>query len=158
MIAVFLGSIPLGITGLSGPVGHSISRKNTFAQYDVSRGKPVLHDIGAELNTENFDFFFAEEFCDPRVELARLEAAFALKTPLPLLFTTGGFRGLRYVVEALQVNVRKTDRAGRIVRVEASMALLEAPVPNLFDLLARIARGNAPAKAGAARINPDLKR
>lgn len=157
MIAVHFGSIPMGSSALSGPTGQSIKRKNTFAEYPVTRGKPVLHDIGAELDRQTFDFFFSEEFCDPRAELSKLELAFALKTPLPLIFVAGGFAGLRYVVEALDIKVQKTNRSGGITRVEAAITLIEAPVPSLLGLISSIARAAAPALTGAAGSNPDVK-
>lgn len=158
MITLHFGSIPMGTNTLTGPTGHSISRQNTFAQYDVTRGKPVLHDMGAELDQQTFDFFFSEEFCNPRAELNRLEQAFALKTPLPLLFTVGGFTGQRYVVEGLEITVQKTNRAGGIVRVEATITLIEAPVASLLGLVRSIARSLAPAIGGSASNNPNVRR
>lgn len=158
MIALHFGSIPMGLNSLSGPTGHSISRQNTFAQYDVTRGKPVLHDIGAELDTQSFDFFFSEEFCNPRAELNKLELAFSMKTPLPLMFAAGGFTGQRYVVQSLEITVQKTNRAGGITRVDAAITLLEAPVASLFGLVSSIARALAPALARPARSNPNVRR
>ena len=158
MIALHFGSIPMGLSSLTGPTGHSISRQNTFAQYDVTRGKPVLHEIGEELDTQSFDFFFSEEFCNPRAELNKLELAFAMKTPLPLMFTAGGFTGQRYVVDTLEITVQKTNRSGGIVRVEASITLLEAPVTSLFGLVTSIARAFAPALSRSARTNPNVRR
>lgn len=158
MIALHLGSIPMGSNSLTGPTGHSITRTNTFAQYDVTRGKPVLHEIGEELDTQPFDFFFSEEFCNPQSELNKLELAFALKTPLPLMFTSGVFVGKRYVVESLEINVTKTNRSGGIVRVEATITLLEAPVPSLFGLLTSMAKAAAPALKGKSASNPNIRR
>ncbi len=64
MIILF-GSIPLGSNTLVGPTGQDIARQNTWAEHAVTRGKPVLQEIGSELDTQNFDFFFSEEFCSP---------------------------------------------------------------------------------------------
>lgn len=158
MITLHLGSIPMGTDALTGPTGHTISRANTFAQYDVTRGKPVLHEIGEELDTQSFDFFFSEEFCNPVSELNKLELAFAMKTPLPLLFSAGGFTGQRYVVEALDITVQKTNRAGKIVRVEASITLLEAPVVSLLGLVTSVARALAPALSRSASTHPKVRR
>lgn len=88
-----LGSIPLGIEPLTGPVAHNIEHTATFAQHGTTRGKPALQEIGEELDTQSFGFFFSEEFCDPAAELAKLEAAFDLKSPLPLVLGNGGFGG-----------------------------------------------------------------
>lgn len=158
MIALHFGSIPMGMNALSGPTGHGISRQNTFAQYDVTRGKPVLHEMGEELDTQTLEFFFSEEFCNPRAELNKLELAYAMKTPLPLMFAAGGFTGQRYVVETLDIRVQKANRSGGIVRVEATITLLEAPITSLFGLLTSIARAVAPALIRSARTNPNVRR
>lgn len=158
MIALHLGSIPMGSNSLTGPTGQSITRTNTFAQYEPTRGKPVLHEIGEELDIQTFDFFFSEEFCNPQSELNKLEMAYALKTPLPLMFTSGVFTGKRYVVESLEITVTKTNRSGGIVRVEAIITLLEAPTKSLLGLVTSIAKALAPAISGKARTNPNVRR
>lgn len=158
MIALHFGSIPLGSSSLTGPKAHSIDRKATFATYAVTRGKPVLHEVGEELDTQSFDFFFSEEFCNPQSELNKLELAYTLKTPLPLVFTAGGFFGQRYVVDALKIKILKTNRSGGIVRVEATMTLIEAPLESLLGLLKSIAKSSAPALSNAAASNPNVRR
>lgn len=158
MITIWFGSIPLGSNALTGPVHQDISRRNTFAEYAVTRGKPVLHDIGSELDLQNFDFFFSEEFCNPASELTKLEAAFALKTPLPLMFGNGVYLNKRYVVESLSIGVVKTNRRGGVVRVEATIGLKESPVMSLLGLISSIARGRAPAVSSKATSNPTVRR
>lgn len=158
MITIWFGSIPLGTNALTGPVHQDIERQNTFAEYAVTRGKPVLHDIGSELDLQHFDFFFSEEFCNPASELAKLEAAFALKTPLPLMFGSGVYLNKRYVVESLSIRVVKTNRRGGVVRVEASIGLKESPVISLLGLISSIARGRAPAVRSRASGNPNVRR
>ena len=158
MITIWFGSIPLGSNTLSGPVLQDIERQNTFAEYAVTRGKPVLHDIGSELDLQHFDFFFSEEFCNPASELAKLEAAFALKTPLPLMFGDGVYVNKRYVVESLSIGVVKTNRSGGVIRVEASISLKESPVMNLLGLIHSIARGRAPAVRSRASGNPNVRK
>lgn len=152
------GSIPMGTSHPTGPTGQTVARKNAFAQYGVTRGKPVVHDIGEDLDVQTFDFFFSEEFCDPQAELNRLNLAFSLKTPLPLIGLARTFLGKRYVVEALDVTVTQTNRSGKVVRVEATITLLEAPTPNLFGLLTSIAKAVAPALTGSAPTNPNVRR
>ena len=158
MNTIWLGSIPLGSTVLTGPIGQVIDRQNTFAEYAVTRGKPVLHEIGEELDTQVFDFFFSEEFCDPETEKAKLETAFAIKTPLPLISASGVRLRKRYVVGSLSIGVSQTDRSGRLVRFDATIGLKESPVTSLLGLITSIARGRAPAIAGRAGTNPTLKR
>lgn len=158
MITIWFGSIPLGSKALTGPVSQAIERQNTFAEYGVTRGKPVLHDIGSELDTQTFDFFFSEEFCNPASELAKLEAAFALKAPLPLMFGNGVYLNKRYVVESLSIGVVKTNRRGGVVRVEAAIGLKESPVASLLGLISSIARGRAPAVSANATSNPTVRK
>jgi hypothetical protein len=158
MITLHFGSIPLGSSSLTGPKGHTIGRKATFAKYAVTRGKPVLHEVGEELDTQSFDFFFSEEFCNPQSELNKLELAYSLKTPLPLVFTAGGFFGQRYVVDALSVKILKTNRSGGVVRVEATISLTEAPLESLLGLLKSIAKSSAPALSKVAGTNPNVRR
>jgi phage protein U len=154
-----LGSIPLGISTLTGPVAHDFSYANTFAQHSPTRGKPVLQEIGEELDTLNFSFFFSEEFCTPATELAKLEAAFALKTPMPLVLGNGVFNGKRYVVETLSGQIIKTDVSGSPVRVDATIGLLEDPIAGgLFSLITSIAQARAPALSGSASSNPEVKK
>ena len=154
-----LGTIPLGIAPLTGPVAHGIERMATFAQHDTTRGKPALQEIGEELDTQTFDFFFSEECCAPAAELAKLEAAYALKSPLPLVLGNGVFTGKRYVVEHLAVNIIQTDRAGSPVRIDATIDLLEDPIAGgLFGLITSIAKARAPAISGKAAKNPQVRK
>lgn len=158
MIVLF-GSIPLGVDAATGPVANTIDRQATFVQHDVTRGKPPLQEIGEENDVQTFDFFFSEEFCDVAAELARLELAFSLKTPLPLVLGNGVYLGKRYVVESLSVTIVKTNRAGAPVRIEASIGLLEDPIAGgLFSLINSIARDRAPAVARSAPSNPAVRR
>lgn len=154
-----LGSIPFGIVPLTGPVAHGIERLANFAQHATTRGKPALQEIGEELDTQSFTFFFSEEFCTPATELAKLEAAFALKSPLPLSLGNGGFSGKRYVIDSLSIGIIKTNRTGSPVRIEASMSLLEDPIAGgLFSLLTSIAKARAPALSGSATSNPQVRK
>lgn len=158
MIAFFLGSIPLGSTSLTRPTAQSNERKKSLVEYQVTRGKPVLHKVGEELDTQQIDFFFSEEFCNPAAELTRLQMAYKLDLPLPLSLGNGSFFGKRYVVESMSEAIQHTDTRGNVVRVEASMSLKEQPVLSLFGLLTSIAIGRAPAISSSANANPNAKR
>lgn len=154
-----LGSIPLGVVPLTGPTAHDFSYANTFAQHAPTRGKPVLQEIGQELDLLNFSFFFSEEFCTPATELAKLETAFTLKTPMPLSLGNGVYNGKRYVVETLSGQIVKTSRSGSPVRIEATIGLLEDPLAGgLMGLITSIAKARAPALSGSASSNPEVKR
>ncbi len=154
-----LGTIPLGIAPLTGPVAHSIDHAATFAQHAVTRGKPVLQEIGEELDTQSFDFYFSEEFCTPSVELAKLKAAFAMKSPMPLVLGSGGFDGKRYVIDTLSYRVVKTSLSGAPIRIEATISLLEDPVAGgLTGLISSIVRSAASAVGKKATSNPDVRK
>ena len=154
-----LGSIPLGVAPLTGPVSHGIERAGTFVQHATTRGKPALQEIGEELDTQSFSFFFSEEFCDPAAELAKLEIAFAVKSPLPLSLGDGTFTGKRYVIESLSLGIIKTNRSGSPVRIEATMGLLEDPLAGgLFAQLTSIAKSRATALSGSAATNPQVRK
>lgn len=153
------GDIPLGTAPVTGPVGHDFSMTNTFAQHAPTRGKPVLQDIGSELDVRNFEFFFDEAFCDVELEFAKLNAAFLLKTPQPLTLANGGYDGKHYVVETLSGRITKTDRHGKPVRIEATIGLLEDPLlGGLFARLNAIAKARASAISLKAAVNPEVRR
>lgn len=154
-----LGDIPFGVVPLTGPVAHGIEQAATFVQHATTRGKPALQEIGEELDTQSFSFFFSEEFCEPSIELAKLQVAFALKSPMPLSLGDGGFSGKRFVIESLSIGVIKTNRSGSPVRIEAVMGLLEDPVTGgLFSLLTSVAKARAPALSSSAGTNPQVRK
>lgn len=131
---LYLGSIALGLgtgTGaLTGPKALQEGYANSYARHDVIRGKPVLQAIGEELDTREFTFFFDETFCDPSAQWALLWTVYKTKTALPLV-AGGPFDGRFFVVEKLDRDILKTTRSGgRVVRLEATLSLLEAPVPD----------------------------
>ncbi|KAA6404496.1 phage tail protein [Candidatus Tokpelaia sp.] len=138
MITAMLGSITLGVLGgldyLTGPKSDRERFRNTYARHDVISGKPVLQEIGRELDERNMSFFFDETFCNPVAQWARLWAAYQMKMPLPFV-SQAGFAGMRYVVEGLEKDNQKTTRSGVIVRIEATMTLIEAPLLNPLDSL-----------------------
>lgn len=154
-----LGDIPLGIAPVTGPIGHDFSFTNTFVQHGPTRGKPVVQDVGSELDVRNFEFFLSEEFCDVEVEFAKLTTAFLTKSPMSLSLGSGGYDGKRYLVETLNGRITKTDRRGVPVRIEATIGLLEDPVAGgLFELISSIAKARAPAVSLKAGVNPEVRK
>lgn len=145
---IWLGDIQLGIgTGsgaLTGPTALSEEYANSFARHDVLRGKPVLQYIGQELDTRQFSFFFDEGFCDPAAQWSKLLAAYSARVALPLT-AAGPYDGRHFVVDRLGREVLKTTRSGgRVVRLESTLSLLEAPIANpLSAALSRAAAGAA---------------
>lgn len=153
----FLGSIPLGISPFTGPTAASEKEKSTFARLAVAEGKPVLQDRGDELSTKSLAFFFDATFCDPETEIANLREARLSRVPMPWTPGDGSFTGGRYVVEEINVKLKKTTLSGRIVRLEADLTLIEAPVQSLQALEQTLARAGAAALSGAAALNVGAK-
>lgn len=157
MILSWLGSVTLGTFGgvdyLTGPTADRERLRNSWARHDVISGKPVLQEIGRELDERALKFFFDEVFCNPVLQWARLRAALKAGTPMPFV-TQAGFSGVRYVVESLEKQTQKTTRSGTVVRIEAAMTLIEAPAVNLPDSLMS---GMGSALKGAASLPESRK-
>jgi len=138
MITAMLGSITLGVFGgrdyLTGPKSDRERFRNSWARHDVISGKPVLQEIGRELDERELGFFFDEVFCSPATQWARLWSAYTNKVPMPFIAQTG-FAGLRYVVETLEKETQKTTKSGVVVRIEARMTLIEVPRASPLDNL-----------------------
>lgn len=155
---VIFGSFRLGVDHLTGPTGESESRKATNAEHAIARGKPVVQRIGKERDGLDFEFFFDEGFCSPGAEYARLEAAFELGTPGPLVVPGRPFRGRSFLVEDLSNKVEATSRSGRLVRVSASIALKEDPRSGGIGVGGLGSVFGALASAGRAGLNPNVRR
>lgn len=160
MLLSYLGDIILGTFGsndyLTGPTSDKLKHKNTWARHDVIRGKPVLQEIGQELDERTFGFFFDETFCNPTNQWSRLWTAYLAKTPMPFVTQTG-FSGVRYVVEGLDKdNLKTTKRGGTVVRMECSMTLIEAPLMNPLDAVINNIRTGA--GFGSVEANPAAKK
>lgn len=160
MLLSYLGSIVLGTFGssdyMTGPTSDKINYKNTWARHDVIRGKPVLQEIGRELEERTFRFFFDETFCNPTLQWVRLWTAYLTKTPMPFITQTG-FNGIRYVVESLnKENLKTTKRGGIVVRLECEMTLVEAPLINPLDAVINQIRSGG--GMGSAENNPAAKK
>lgn len=158
---LLLGSIVLATSdALTGPVSASSSKSATIPQYAVNRGKPIPHIVGDELETRSYGFFFDETFCNVPANLAKLEAAYASKSPLPLVVGNGiSFRGTRFIVDSLDVETLQENMVGNPVRVEGYITLLEDPLQfGLGGLLDSIAKGRAIARSASAGINALIRR
>lgn len=148
MIA-YLGSIPLGSGVLTGPTASGGREKSSYARHNVHSGKPVLQDMGDDLVTKKLRFFFDEGFCVPEVELGRLKKARAARQPLPYVAGDGSYSGQRFVVDDIDMDIKRTTQAGRTVRLEVTVTLIEAPVQDLVGFALAFARALAPAAAPA---------
>ncbi len=121
-----LGQSLIGVNPLTAPQRDTLTRAARFVRHDVLRGPPVLQDLGHEAETRRLTFFFDEAFCDPQKELRQIEAAFEARMPMQLVHDAGEFQSGIFVIERLQIKRQKTDRAGRVVRVEIGVDLVES--------------------------------
>jgi hypothetical protein len=159
-MSFLLGDINFSSNSLTGPVSHSTSHETTIVQYPVNRGKPIPHIVGDELSTKQFSFFFDETFCNVPFNKAKLELAFATKSPLALIASNGiGFRGTRYIVESLYIDILNEDGGGTPVQISGDISLLEAPMSGGIGALNQaLAVGRAIARSGLASINATVRR
>lgn len=159
-MSFLLGDINFSDEALTGPTARGTSMATTIVQYPINRGKPVPHVVGDELTVKHFSFFFDETFCNVAFNKAKLEIAFATKSPLALVPGNGiGFAGIRYIVENLDIEVLQENRSGQPVRIEGHISLLEDPLRGgLFNQLNIIARGRAIARGGLAAVNAVVRR
>ena len=153
-----LGGIRLGTSAFTGPTAGGEGIKAAFAQHKVAEGKPVPQDMGDDLATKTLDFFFDEGFCDPVAELAKLEAARLSRQPLPYVTGAGQYFGQRFWIESLSMKMKRTTPAGRLVRLDASLSLIEVPVRDLAAFAAAFAQATAPAASSAAGLDPGARR
>lgn len=154
----FLGTIRLGFKAMTGPTSASETEKSTFAKHNVAEGKPVLQDMGDELDTKKLAFFFDEGFCDPLDELDRLRSARASRQPLPFVPGDGNYTGARYIVESIEISTKRTTISGRVTRLEASLVLTESPVQDLTGLSGVLARGLAAGISALSGLNVQVRK
>ncbi len=149
----FLGSIQIGVSAFTGPTQSAEVEKSKLARIQVAIGKPPIQDMGDDLSEKRMAFFFDETFCDPAAEMAKLRAARQSREPLAYAPGDGSYTGARYIVETIEGEIKNTTPFGRIVRIEAHLTLIEAPVRNLASLASSLARASAPARAGNALLS-----
>lgn len=159
-MSFLLGEIDFSDDALTAPTSHSTSMKTTIAQYAVNRGKPVPHVVGDELTTKSFSFMFHESFCNVTFHHNKLLEAFATKSPLALVPASGvGFRGTRYIVEALDIDILGEDGSGNPVHIVGNISLLEDPLAGgLGQMLQQSAIGKAVARGTLAGLNALARR
>jgi hypothetical protein len=155
---IILGEASAGVAASwTGPMALGNGRRAALAEHKVSRGKPVLADHGDELDTRSIEFFFDETFCVPALELGKLDAAFADRKALPYVGGDGAFDGRRWVIEGLDSKVLRTTPSGRVVRMQVTLSLKEAPASAL-TFMGRAAMASASALSSLAQGNVGVRR
>lgn len=145
MIFALLGDITIGNAVWTGPTAAKEGRKATFVEHKVARGKPVVQDMGEELDTKTLEFFFDETFCDAEAEFGRIQAAFDQRRPMAYVGGDGSFNGVRWVIEDLDVTTLKTTPMGRVVRMKVTAKLKEVPDVAPLSTLQQLAAASASA-------------
>ncbi|MDD7908642.1 MULTISPECIES: phage tail protein [Stappiaceae] len=153
MIFARLGNIQLGTSSvMAGPTAATETLVNDFHEHKVVRGKPVPQRGGEALDRRSFSFFFDESFCNPEAEYARLVAAKIAGDVMPFIPGGGGFNGKNYFIKQIKGTTHKTSVSGRVVRIAATLELVEVPNGALSIGATGI------AGAAVALLNPLLKR
>jgi hypothetical protein len=150
MIFALLGDIKIGDAVLTGPSGVSETQYATLVEHQVARGKPPIQDMGDELLTKRLEFFFDETFCNPQVELLKLQAAFKTRTALAYVAGNGAFHGVRWIIESLDVTTLKTTPFGRPTRLKISVSMKEVAGFGLMGILIAAARATAISLRGSS--------
>lgn len=150
MLGLFGTSI-IGTNHLTGPIADTESKSARFARHEPVRGKPVFQDLGDDANTKQLNFFFDEVFCNPEVELGKINLAYKTRIPMRLFIDLVGFEVNVFLIERLRVTTKKTTPSGRVVRVELQVDLIESTLD---------VTGLRNAAAGLARAirNPFIRR
>ncbi|PZU89121.1 MAG: hypothetical protein DI527_16445 [Chelatococcus sp.] len=154
----WLGSIRIGSNAFTAPTQASETAKVSFARHNVAEGKPVLQDMGEDLDGKKLHFFFDEAWCDPEEELGRLRAAQLARSPLPFVTGAGTFTGARYVIESIDQEIKRTTLSGRTVRLDASLTLTESPVQDLTGLATTLQRAAAAGISALSGLNVSVRR
>ncbi|MGH1577702.1 phage tail protein [Planktotalea sp.] len=150
MLGLF-GTSVIGTDHLTGPTSDSEEKSARFVRHDVLRGKPILQDLGNDAGTKQLEFHFDEVFCDPEAELRKIDLAFQARVPMRLFFDLLGFELGVFQIERMRIKRKKTTAAGRVVRIDLEVELLESSIG--FGGLLGVAAG-----IGRAISSPFLKR
>lgn len=146
----FLGDIQFGTgNAFEGPTADSETLTNSFVLHEVVRGKKPVQDAGQDNDRRSISFFFDETFCDVPANEAKLRAAHARRSALPLIMGHA-YAGKHYAVEKVRITKRKTTRNGVSVRIEGQLDLVEVS-GGLTSF------GTAIASAAIAVLNPLLR-
>jgi len=121
---------PIVFQRLKEPMTLSGSKKWTYAEHPIIREETKLQYTGHEPREYEFKIRFHASFCDPKVEIARLEAAALtegtdeLWKPLPFFMESGDVLG-RFVILSVARDYVKLFPDGKILELVATVSLRE---------------------------------
>jgi phage protein U len=121
---------PIIFERLKEPHALSGSKKWTYAEHPIIREETKLQYTGHEPREYELKIRFHASFCDPRVELKRLEAAALTEgadefwEPLPFILDNGDVLG-RYVIQEVARDYVKLFPDGELLQVDCSVKLRE---------------------------------
>ncbi|QKJ68024.1 phage tail protein [Deefgea piscis] len=104
--------------------GLKATSATNFAQHDVIEGKPRLQLMGDALDEVTIELSFHHFFCEPEVELKKLQEARLKHEALPFVYGSGVIVG-RFVIEKIEVTHQETDKLGTLQSISASLSLKE---------------------------------
>ena len=132
--------------GLEGRFG------SDYAEHALIEGKPRIQWIGDKLDEWTLKLKFHQLYCDPELEVARLQDALEMHEPLPFVLATGEYKG-EFVVTEISVTSEQTDLIGTLVSVEASVSLKEhVPPPGVGRVSFETPAVQAPGKPPAPQV------
>lgn len=126
MLGLF-GTSVIGTDAMVSPKSASQNRQARFARHELVRGTPILQDLGDDAGTRQLGFYFDDAFCNPELELRKIDLAFANRVPMKLFFDLIGFEVSTFLIERIRIKSRQTSRAGRLTRVDVEVELIESP-------------------------------
>lgn len=138
---------------LTAPENISSDRSIELAEHKVLMSKPTLQFLGVGLESVTLPFSFSSGFCDPKVELKKLEDALVKAEPMTLVFANGENWG-SYVIESSSKQIEKTDEKGNYIFLTCNVGLkehFEAPEAKI-ERLGQEKKTEAKNKAKATTI------
>ena len=107
------------------PSSFSRSVAHVYSQHERIEGKPLLQNIGDELEEIKIDIQLHENFCDPTTALRKIEELAYSHKPESLVLGDGRYFG-NLVIESFEETLLVTHANGHARVIELSISLIEA--------------------------------
>lgn len=104
--------------------GFDVTSGVDYAEHSRIEGKPGLQFIGEKLDELSISLVFNDLYCQPDVELARLQDAMVAHQAMALVFGNGDYRGW-FVITDLRTTSQQTDGYGNVQALSAEISLRE---------------------------------